>query len=373
MNKKINISIIGTRGYPYVYSGYETFVKQLSERLVLKNCNVTVYCHKGLFEIRPKETKGIKLVYVPTIETKILSQPIHSFLSIIHACFSNTDVVLAVNSANGPFGLITKLFGIPTAINVDGLEWLRPKWKGLGSIYFKWASKMATLFYDQIINDSDEMRKVYLNLFKRDSKVIAYGANIRKSKNPELISNWDIKKREYYLVVGRLIPDNNADLIINGFIKSNSKKKLVIIGDVPYKDCYASNLKKIKDERLVFTGYVKDQDILAELYHNCYVYIHGHEFGGTNPTMIKAMAYGSAILALDTVFNLEMLQKEKYGLFFKKELSSITNLIDYCEKEKSLINKFRKESVNGITEKYDWDSVTIQYLEVFKTLISQRN
>jgi len=373
MNKKINISIIGTRGYPYVYSGYETFVKQLSERLVLKNCNVTVYCHKGLFDKRPKEIKGIKLVYIPTIETKILSQPIHSFLSIIHACFSSVDVVLVVNSANGPFGLITKLFRIPTAINVDGLEWLRPKWKGLGSIYFKWASKMAILFYDQIINDSEEMRKVYLDLFKRDSKVIAYGADIRKSKTPELITTWDIKQREYYLVIGRLIPDNNADLIIKGFLKSNSKKKLVIVGDVPYKDSYASNLKKINDKRLIFTGYVKDQDLLAELYHNCYVYVHGHEFGGTNPTMIKAMAYGTAILALDTVFNKEMLQKGKFGLFFKKEILSIMKMINHCEEENILMDKLRNESVNGITEKYDWDPVTSQYLEVFKSLVSQRN
>ena len=373
MNKKINISIIGTRGYPYVYSGYETFVKQLSERLVLKSCNVTVYCHKGLFRIRPKEIKGIKLVYVPTIETKILSQPIHSFLSIIHACFSNTDVLLVVNSANGPFGLLTKLFRIPTVINVDGLEWLRPKWKGLGSIYFKWASKMATLFYDQIINDSDEMRKVYLNLFKRDSKVIAYGANIRKSKNVELISNWNLTQRDYFLVIGRLIPDNNADLIIKGFLKSSSKKKLVIVGDVPYKDSYASNLKKIKDERLVFTGYVKDQNILSELYHNSYVYIHGHEYGGTNPTMIKAMAYGSAILALDTVFNKEMLQNGEYGLFFKKEISSVTSMIEYSEKENILIDMLRKESINGITNKYNWDFVTKQYLDIFIYLINQRN
>ena len=373
MNKKINISIIGTRGYHYVYSGYETFVKQLSERLVLKSCNVTVYCHKGLFIKRPKEIKGIKLVYVPTIETKILSQPIHSFLSIIHACFSSTDVILVVNSANGPFGLITKLFRMPTAINVDGLEWLRPKWKGLGSIYFKWASKMATLFYDQIINDSDEMRKVYLDLFKRDSKVIAYGADIRKSKNPELITTWDIKQREYYLVVGRLIPDNNADLIIKGFLQSNSKKKLVIVGDVPYKDSYASNLKKINDDRLVFTGYVKDQNILAELYHNCYVYVHGHEFGGTNPTMIKAMAYGSAILALDTVFNKEMLKNGKFGVFFKKKLISVTNQIDYCEKEKLEIDKLRSESIYGITKKYNWDFVASQYLDVFNSLVRQGN
>ena len=373
MNKKINLSIIGTRGYPYVYSGYETFVKQLSERLVLKDCNVTVYCHKGLFQTKPKELKGIKLVYLPTIETKILSQPIHSFLSIIHACFSNTDVLLVVNSANGPFGLFTKLFKVPTAINVDGLEWLRPKWKGLGSVYFKWASKMATLFYDQIINDSDEMRKVYLDLFKIDSKVIGYGANIKKSKNPDLINRWNISQREYYLVVGRLIPDNNADLIIKGFLKSNSNKKLVIVGDVPYKDFYASNLKNIMDERLVFTGYVKDQNVLAELYHNCYVYVHGHEFGGTNPTMIKAMAFGCAILALDTLFNKEMLQKAKYGLFFKKELISVTNQINYCEKEKLIIDKLREESVKGITNKYNWDFVTKQYLDVFNSLISQRN
>ena len=370
MNKKINISIIGTRGYPYVYSGYETFVKQLSERLILKDCNVSIYCHKGLFEKKPKEIKGIELVYIPTIETKILSQPIHSLLSIIHACFSRPDVILVVNSANGPFGLLTKLFRIPTAINVDGLEWLRPKWKGLGSIYFKWASKMSTLFYDQIINDSDEMRKIYLNIFKKDSKVIAYGANVRKAESPDLINKWNLKQREYYLVIGRLIPDNNADLIISGFIKSNSKKKLVIVGDVPYKDSYASNLKKIADERLIFTGYVKNQNLLAELYHNCYVYIHGHEFGGTNPTMIKAMAYGSAILALDTLFNQEMLQKEKFGLFFKKELFSITNMIDYCEKEIFLIDKFRKESVNGITQKYNWEFVSSQYLEVFKSLVN---
>ena len=373
MNKKLKIAIIGSRGYPYVYSGYETLVKEISERIKKKGHHVTIYCHSSLFKEKPRFVNGIKLVYTPSIETKYLSQIVNSFFSFVHVCFSKSDVVLILNSANGPFGLLTKIFGIKTCINVDGLEWLRPKWKGVGSIYFKWASKMATLFYDQIINDSDEMRKVYLSIFKRDSKVIAYGANIRKSKNPDLINKWILKQREYYLVIGRLIPDNNADLIIKGFLKSNSKKKLVIVGDVPYKDSYSSNLKKIKDKRLIFTGYVKDQGLLAELYHNCYVYIHGHEFGGTNPTMIKAMAYGTAVLALDTLFNKEMLQKGKFGMFFKKELLSITNMIDYCEKENVLMDKLRQESVKGITEKYDWDFVTSQYLEVFKSLLSQRN
>jgi len=372
MAKKFNISIIGVKGYPYVYGGYETFIKEISERLNDKY-NITVYCHKSLFSHRPKNVGGINLVYIPSIETKVLSQPIHSFFSIIHACLSKTDLILVVNSANGPFGIFTKMFGIPSVINVDGLEWLRPKWKGLGSVYYKFASRMATFFYDQIINDSDEMRKVYLDLFKKDSKVIAYGANIRKSKSPDLIKKWNLKQREYYLVIGRLIPDNNADLIIKGFLKSNSKRKLVIVGDVPYKDSFASDLKNLANKRLIFTGYVKDQNILAELYHNCYVYVHGHQFGGTNPTMIKAMAYGCAILALNTVFNQEMLQNGKFGIFFKKELLSITNMIEYCEKKNIMMDDLRKKSVNGITKKYNWDHVTDQYIETFNDLLKFRN
>ena len=370
MDKKLKIAIIGSRGYPYVYSGYETLVKELSERLVERGHNVRVYCHSSLFTKKPKFVNGIELVYTPSIETKFLSQFINSFFSFLHICFSKIDIVLVVNSANGPFGIFTKIFRKKTCINVDGLEWLRPKWKGFGSIYFKVSSKLATLFFDQVITDSVEMRKVYLNLFKKDSKVIAYGANIRKSESPQIINKLNLKQREYYLIIGRLIPDNNADIIINGFIRSNSKKKLVVVGDVPYKDSYVSNLKKINDGRLVFTGYVKDQNLLAELYHNCYVYLHGHEFGGTNPTMIKAMAYGSAILALDTVFNNEMLQKGKFGLFFKKELISVTNQINHCEKEKLLIDNLKQESVNGISQKYNWDFIAKEYLKVFKNLVS---
>ena len=372
MDKKLKISIIGVKGYPYVYGGYETFVKEISERLS-KKYNITVYCHKSLFPNKPKNVQGINLVYIPTIETKILSQPIHSFFSIIHACFSKTDLILVVNSANGPFGILTKIFKIPTVINVDGLEWLRPKWKGLGSIYYKFASRMATLFYDQIINDSDEMRQVYLKLFKRDSKVIAYGANKRVSVNTDLIKTWKLVSKEYYLIVGRLIPDNNAELIIKGFLSTNSLKKLVVVGDVTYKDSYAERIKNIIDERIVFTGYVTNPEVLAELYHNCYVYLHGHEYGGTNPTMIKALAYGSAILALDTPFTREMLQGDKFGLFFKKNISSIISMINYCDKKKNLISELRSNSRQGISKKYDWEYITKQYIKTFNDLLEIRN
>ena len=199
-------------------------------------------------------------------------------------------------------------------------------------------------------------------------KIFAYGANLIKTENTHLINKFNIKKGKYYLIVGRLIPDNNADLIIKGYLLSKSKKKLVIVGDVPYRDGYASKIKNIKSNNIVFTGYVNEYNVLAALYKNSYVYIHGHEFGGTNPTMIKALAFGTAILALDTIFNREMLQNDKFGLFFQKDYQSVEKLIKYCDKNINEIHLLKSQSHLGINKKYDWDSISDKYLDVFNEL-----
>lgn len=371
-NKTLKVCILGAKGYPYVYGGYDTMVKELGERLQKRGVDVRVYCHRSLFKERPASVNGIKLIYMPAVETKSLTQLTHSFFSMIHACFSDVDVIFVVNSANGPFGLIPRIFRKPTAINVDGLEWLRPKWKGFGSKYFYWASKMATKFYDQIINDSDEMRRIYIELFKAESKVIAYGANPSFDSDPTKLQKWNLHKESYYLIVGRLVPDNNADLIIAGFIQSDSKRKLVIVGDVPYQDVYAEGLKSMKDERLIFTGYVTDPEELKALYHNCYAYFHGHEYGGTNPAMLKALGYGCAILALDTPFNQEMLQNGKHGWYFSKNPDSVSKLISKAENNPEELTGLRLIARDGLTQKYNWDSVTEQYLEVFEELDRRR-
>ncbi len=371
-DKKIHIAIIGSRGYPYVYSGYETFVKELSERLVAKEIDVTIYCHKHLFINRPKSINGIQLIYLPSIESKILSQLSHSLLSFLHACLRPYDVILAVNSANGPFGVLTRLFGKKTMINVDGLEWLRPKWKGFGSKYFYWSSRQATRFFDLIVNDSMEMQQVYLKEFNARSTVIAYGANLRYSQQPDLIKKWDLIPNEYYLIVGRLIPDNNSDLIQEGFLQSASEKKLVIVGDVPYQDLFAQQIKeKSKStDRIIMTGYVNDPDELAELYHQSYAYLHGHEYGGTNPTMLKAMAYGCAILALNTPFNQEMLANGSFGEFFEKTSSSLKEKINWFDQNQSKITELKNNARQGITKKYTWEQVSTQYIDCFHLLIT---
>ena len=369
--KRPSIALIGTRGYPYVYSGYETFAKELCERLVKRGIEVTIYCHKNLFKYRPKEINGIHLIYLPAIETKILSQLSHSLFAFLHACLQPYDVILAVNSANGPFGFLTKLFRKKTMINVDGLEWMRPKWQGLGSKYFYWSSKQATRFFDLIINDSLEMKRVYKREFQTTSKVIAYGAELRYSKNPKLIEKWNLEPNNYYLIVGRLIPDNNSDIILEGFLKSLSDKKLVIVGDVPFQDAFAKKIKAISQtsNRIIMTGYVNESEILAELYHHCYAYLHGHEFGGTNPTMLKAMAYGCAILALKTPFNDEMLANGAFGDFFYKSVNSVSEKIKNFDLNPKRVIDLKSHSRSGISKKYNWDYICNQYIDAIYELI----
>lgn len=367
-NSPLHVAILGSRGYPYVYSGYETLVKEIGERLVKKGIKVTVYCHKSLFEERPSQVNGIHLVYVAGLETKTLSQLSTSFFGMVHACFSSADVLLVVNSANGPFGLISTILRKPTAINVDGMEWLRPKWKGLGARYFLFASQLSTKLYDQIITDCEEMQKTYREMFNSPSIMVAYGANPAPRAEATKIKKWDLEERGYYLIVGRLIPDNNADLIIEGFVKSRSNRKLVIVGDVPYQDSYAERLKNMADERLMFTGYVKDQEELASLYHNCYAYLHGHEYGGTNPAMLKALGFSCAILALKTRFNREMLKGDTYGWYFEKDAVSLASVIEKAEASPLIMDQLRMEAIHGLTQKYNWEHVTEQYLEVFEGL-----
>ncbi len=367
---KINLSIIGSRGYPYVYSGYETFVKELSERLIDKNYSVKIYCHSKLFKKKPKRLNGIELIYTPSLTNKYFSQIFNSFFSFLHACFSNADIILVVNTANGIFGILTKIFRKKTVINVDGLEWKRPKWKGFGRYYFLISTKLAIIFYDQLVTDSEEMKKIYQKKFNKNSTCIAYGETPKTSNKKKLIEKFNLKKRGFYLIVGRLIPDNNSDLIIKEFIKTETDKKLVIVGDVPYYDKFANDVKKIKDSRLLFTGYIKDQHLLNEMYHNCYAYIHGHEFGGTNPTMINALACSTAILALETKFNEEMLQNYKYGMSFTKENNSLKELINYGEDNNSVMNNYRSKSQMGITEKYNWEKIVDQYSNLFKKTIA---
>jgi glycosyltransferase involved in cell wall biosynthesis len=367
-----SVAIIGSRGYPYVYSGYETLVRELSERLVKAGIGVTVYCHRNLFPVRPREVNGVRLVYLQTLERKTLSQLLASFQSMVHACLGNHDLILVLNSANGPLGVFPKAFGKKAVINVDGLEWRRPKWKGLGARYFHWASWCATKFYDAVVTDSLEMHKVYEREFGSASTVIAYGASLSGPARTGVLRRWGLTKGDYYLVAGRLVPDNNGDTIIAEFLKTRSTRRLVIVGDVPYRDRYARTLKAVRDPRLLFTGYVHRPGELTELYQNCFAYLHGHEFGGTNPSLLAALGCGCAVCALDTAFNREVLADGRYGLFFTKSAGDLRARVEDMEIRPRRLAPLRNRSRSRIRGSYTWDKVVGQYRDLFEKTLGRR-
>jgi len=197
--------------------------------------------------------------------------------------------------------------------------------------------------------------------------MIAYGAYVESSEHPEVVEQFGVRPDEYYLIASRLIPENHADVIVEGFLKSRTAKKLVIAGAANYESPFHRRLREIANEHVIFTGHIHDQTVIKELHCNCFAYIHGHSVGGTNPSLLKAMGYGNCILALDTVFNREVL--EDTGLFFSKDPANLAELILRIEQDRNLRSELKRKAPVRILEHYSWDKVSQQYEDLFLEVV----
>jgi glycosyltransferase involved in cell wall biosynthesis len=368
---KMKIAVLGIRGLPSSYSGFETFVGELTPRLASRGHEITVYCRKKLYTERPVKYKNMRMVYLPSIENKFFSTLSHSFISILHATMSPVDIIFVVNSANGFLGVFPKLFKKKSVLNVDGMEWLRPKWNRLGKWVFKTSARAGTKLYDEIVTDADEMHRLYAKEFGINSKYIAYGANIETSKDEEVLEKFNLKKNGYYLIASRLVPDNNAEVIVEGFLKSNSKKKLAIAGGANYKGNrveteFYSRLKSISTDKIRFLGHIDNPRDIIELHCNAFGYIHGHQYGGINPALLKALGCGNFILANDTPFNREVLDHGKYGALFQKNSDRLAEMINRYESDNQAVLRYRRLARKRIEERFTWEQITDEYETFFK-------
>jgi glycosyltransferase involved in cell wall biosynthesis len=370
----MKIAVLGIRGYPSSYGGYETFIGELVPRLINKGHEVTVYCRKQLYDQRPKQYEGVNLIYISSIEHKIFSTLSHSFFSILHASFHKYDIVLVANAGNGIFGFIPKIFGRKAVLNVDGMEWLRPKWNTFAKRFFKFSARLGTKFYDAIVTDAEEMHRLYAQTFGINSTYIAYGANIESSTNPEILKQYGLEPNNYYLIASRLVPDNNADIIIKGFVQSDTKKYLAIAGGADYKgntteQNFIRNIKSIANDRVKFLGHISNQRHIIELHCNAFAYLHGHQFGGINPALLKALGCGNVVLANNTPFNAEVLKNGEIGLLFEKNWESVAQKINFIENNRPLYEEFKIKAKQRIIDDFSWEKITNQYEELFMKII----
>jgi glycosyltransferase involved in cell wall biosynthesis len=208
------------------------------------------------------------------------------------------------------------------------------------------------------------MRKIYLEEFQKETTMIAYGAYVESSEQPDKVRQFGVEPGDYYLIASRLIPENHADLITLGFIESGTSKKLVIAGGANYDSPFHRRLNEIATDKVVFTGHIHDQSVIKELHCNCFAYVHGHSVGGTNPSLLKAMGYGNCILALDTVFNREVLADA--GRFFPRDASALAALMHEVEGNHALVAELRRLGPERIKTKYTWEKVSDQYDTLFR-------
>lgn len=381
-----NVFIIGSKGIPAKYGGFETFVEKLTEKQVNKDIKYHVSCladNKNEFEHNGARCFNIK---VPNIgPAKAVYYDVVALQECINYIEKNNikDAIIYILACRiGPFirhykKKIRKL-GIKLLVNPDGHEWKRAKWNAAIRQYWKLSEKLMVKHADLLVCDSKNIEKYIKEDYKKynpNTTFIAYGADTEKSKlrdDDSKLLNWykekDLKEKEYYLVVGRFVPENNYETMITEFMKSNTNKDFVLVTNVEKNKFYEELKKKTnfdKDKRIKFVGTVYDQELLKKIRENAYGYLHGHEVGGTNPSLLEALATTNLNLLLDVGFNREVGMDG--AIYFNKDYMNLANLIDKADRlSLEKINILSNNAKKRILKSYKWESIIFNYESLFK-------
>jgi glycosyltransferase involved in cell wall biosynthesis len=364
----MRIAILGTRGIPANYGGFETFAEHLSTRLAARGHDVTVYCRAHYTSPRQLEFQGVRLKVLPTIRHKYFDTVVHTFVSALHAVTQRYDAALICNAANAPFAPILRLAGTPVAINVDGLEHKRKKWNWIAQSYYVMAERLSTILPNETVTDARVIQNYYQNRYGAESTMIAYGADVERRPDA-VVRRWRVEPNRYVLYVSRLEPENNAQMVIEAFRRVRTAHKLLIVGDAPYAREYIEDLKKRArgDRRIIFTGFVFGRDYKA-LQQNAYCYIHATEVGGTHPALLEAMGYGNCVLTLAAPENIEAVGDA--GISYSDEID-LAEKLQKVLRDGSLVHAYRNRAQARVQTMYDWDYVVDRYEQLFAQMAGQ--
>ena len=366
----MNIAMMGTRGIPARYSGFETCVEELGARLVERGHQVTVYCRSHHVQLRDPYYRGMELVRLPTIQNKYLDTIVHTFLSTLHGLFRHYDFVLVFIVGNSPVVWIPRLTGAKVVLNVDGLDWQRQKWPALAKKYIRCAEYLATIVPNVVVTDSRVIQEYYEHRYGKASLCIAYGSDVVKVSPGKYLSKLGLGPRKYVLFVGRLVPENCAHHLVEAFSELDTDMKCVIIGDAPYAEEYIRRLKAAAGDSVLFTGYLFGEGY-RELASHAYAFVETSEVGGTHPALVEAMAFGNCVVVNDTPQNLEVIGDAGFCYDGTKGGSSLRQVLQQLLSDPSIVREYGAKAEVRAAECYSWQAVTTQYEELFCALASQ--
>ena len=361
----MKIAVLGTRGIPAAYSGFETCVEQVSSRLVKKGHEVIVYCRtKHVLAKSKTYYKGIRLVNLPTISNKYLDTFFHTFISVLHVIIrSRINTILIFGVGNAIFCLPLRIFKKKVIINVDGLDWKRKKWGTFARWYLKISERWAGLFANEVITDSNVIKQYYLNRYNKQTHMIAYGAYTEKSGKQNFLVKLGLKTNGYILFVGRLVPENCAHHLIKAYNLLNTKLKLVVVGGSSYSSKYIDYLKSKANPNTLFTGYVFGENY-RQIVSNAYIFVESSEVGGTHPALLEAMGMGNCVIVNDIPPNLETIGNAGVSYKGNKEHLDLAEKLDNLIENPDIVKNYRKLAVERIKKFYSWELVADKYEEL---------
>lgn len=367
----MKVAILGTRGIPASYSGFETAAEQLASRLSDRGHEVVVYCRPHVVDRRLTEHKGAALVHMPTVRNKYLDTFIHTLLSSFHAARKiKPDVALFFIAGNSPMCLLTRGAGIPTVINVDGLDSDRRKWPALAKKYLRFAERNAARWADTAITDSHAVAEIFEQRYGERIGVVPYGVEDPGHTGTETLERLGLEPGKYVLFVGRLEPENNPHLLVEAFARISSEKardmKLVIVGGAPYAHEYIKQVQRAGDPRVVFPGYVFGRGYW-ELQKHAYLFCAPTEVGGTHPVILEALAAGNCVLVNDHAPNVETVGEAGATFDGKLGVPSLTEKLEELLADPDKVAEYREKALER-AKLYSWDAVTDEYERLLMSL-----
>jgi glycosyltransferase involved in cell wall biosynthesis len=369
----MKIAILGTRGIPASYSGFETAVEQLTSRLTARGHEVIVYCRSHVVDPTLSDYRGAELVHLRTVQNKYLDTFVHTFRSAIHAArVTRPDVALFFIAGNAPLCLVTRFAGIPTVINVDGLDSDRGKWPTLAKRYLRFAERNSPRWADRAITDSHAVADVYEHRYGQRIGVVPYGVEDPGHDGTDMLDRLGLEPRKYILFVGRLEPENNPHVLVDAFSRIGAEQargmKLVIVGGAPYAGEYIRQVWRSADPRVVFPGYVFGRGYW-QLQRHAYVFCAPTEVGGTHPVILEAMAAGNCVLVNDHRPNAETVGAA--GVYFsgKAGADDLARQLSGLLADPEMVQDYRLRALERAKE-YSWDAVTDRYEELLNAVRS---
>jgi glycosyltransferase involved in cell wall biosynthesis len=372
--KRPKIAILGSRGIPATYGGFETIAQELSLGLAREGFEVYVSSESKGFKMKPYGTyHGVRLVYFPVINSlRSFSEVfVYDLLSVLWAML-RVDIIYMLGYSSVPTLIFPKLLGRVVLVNVDGLEAARPKFSPFLRLFYRSFEKLVTKIADHIIVDSKTMGFYYWRNYGVAPIYIPNGGGCTRGIKPldsTILKAYGLEKREYYLFIARLTPDNSVDLIIDAFKRTNSPKKLAVVGPL-VKNGFVKRLLANRDERIVFLGGIYEPRLQRTLRYNCFAYIHGHQMGGTSVSLVEAMSCSNIILALDTYCNREV--AEASAMYFKRDAEDLREKIEALEETQSCV-QVNETAYLLYQRKYSLDNTVGKFIDVIDNVSETKN